>query len=79
MTKNIYPCEPYSVSCLPLSKNTHLICETGYIGPLCQTCDHGFAKYGGKKCGPCYNETENKAIIIVAVIGLFCFLAFYVK
>jgi len=78
MTKNIYPCTPLPDSCLPLNDYTE-ICESGYIGPLCQSCDHNFAKYGGKQCEPCFSTERNYVIIIFTFIGFIILLCLYIK
>ena len=79
MTKNIYPCTPYPESCLETNNNSSQLCETGYTGVLCQTCDHGFAKYGGQQCGPCYSKDYNYLIIAGIGIGCMILLAIYIK
>jgi len=79
LTKNIYPCAPFPNSCLEINNNTHNICETGYIGPLCQTCDHNFAKYGGKLCGSCYSKEKNYILLIATFIAFLIILSIYIK
>ena len=79
MTKNIYDCAPFADSCLALNNDTFKICDIGYIGPLCQTCDQNFAKYGGSQCGPCFSKEKNYLIIIATFIGFIILLSIYIK
>ena len=80
LTKNIYPCAPFPDSCLgAFDNNTSQICDIGYIGPLCQTCDHNFAKYGGKQCGPCFSKGENYVVMIATFFGFMILLCVYIK
>jgi hypothetical protein len=82
VTKNIYPCAPFSDSCLALNNETYeaySICERGYIGPLCQTCDQNFAKYGGKECRVCFTKWTNYVIIIIIAFACTILLSIYIR
>ena len=78
-TKNIYYCAGFTGSCLALNNERDQICETGYVGPLCQTCDHHYAKYGGMQCGPCYSKEKNYVIMIMTFFGFTILLCIYIK
>jgi len=79
LTKNIYSCTPYPGSCLLGDDDIYKICDTGYIGPLCQTCDHGFAKYGSNQCRPCLSQERNYFEIFGIAVGFTILLCLYIK
>jgi len=80
LTGNIYQCTPFAESCLELNNETYYdICEVGYVGPLCQTCNHNFSKYGGKECVACYSKENNYILLVAILIGFMLILSVYIK
>ena len=75
----LYLCTPQTDACME-SQNNHLqICVPNYVGPLCQTCEIGFSKYGGKECMLCYPRQTNLVLIIFLTFILTIFVSLYIK
>ena len=72
-------CMPFSDSCLEISDYVSDICEKAYLGPLCQTCNLNFAKFGGIRCLKCPDNRINSLMIIFIIIFIIVFLSFYIK
>ena len=70
-------CLPFSDSCLETSKSE--ICDKAYVGPLCQTCNIHFAKFGGVQCLRCPNSQINLLLIFLIALMIALFLTFYIK
>ena len=75
----LYACLPYATSCLRSEPHNFTHCQDGFVGPLCQSCKIGYAKYDGVKCGACYSYKENIIMIALVTFGLFLFLIFYIR
>lgn len=75
----LYLCLPILDNCLGSNSNPDNICENNFVGPLCQTCARGYAKYGADKCYPCYSESTNSFIIVALAFVLFIMLAYFTK
>ena len=48
-------------------------CMAGYIGPLCQSCGLGYAKYDGKKCEICYKQEVEYLFVILTTMAFVIF------
>ena len=73
---NIYICEPISESCIGGYNST---CNTGYRGPLCQSCDVSddiYSKSLGNLCILC--STDNLLIVIKLMAGSFFLVLYYI-
>ena len=77
LQKSMTKCLPFSDSCLETSKSE--ICDKAYVGPLCQTCNIHFAKFGGVQCLRCPNSQINFLLIILIALMIALFLTFYIK
>lgn len=58
-------------------------CSTGYVGPLCQTCDvFGpviYRKSGLFQCTECGDESVNVILLILASGAIFVFYIILIK
>ena len=79
LIKSFTKCLPYSDSCLETTYYGNKICDQGYIGPLCQTCNVNFAKFGGSQCSTCPNKKSNFVLVLFIGIAILLFLSLYIK
>ena len=73
--KVLTKCMPFSDSCLEKSE----ICDKGYVGPLCQTCNLNFSKFGSTHCSHCPNPQINFVMTIIITLMIIIFLSFYIR
>ena len=66
---------PFTDSCLEKSG----ICDQAYVGPLCQTCNINFAKFGGNQCAHCFNSQINILFTIIVALLIIIVLSLYIK
>ena len=78
-SEKLYECLPNKVLCLPDKINHEEICDKKYVGPLCQTCNINFSKFGSFKCMPCYSKGLNYFIIFLMMFGWFFILIINIK
>ena len=76
---SLYQCFPYASSCLASNTSMNTNCETGYFGPLCQTCMKNFAKYGGLQCSSCYSKNVNYLVIVLSFLAFTSFMMIYLR
>ena len=75
----LYSCTPRSDSCLFSLPTPYTICENGYIGPLCQTCDAYHSKYVANACYTCYSEKVSYILFCLIALCFMIVLAIYIK
>ncbi|KAL4504850.1 hypothetical protein ABPG73_021697 [Tetrahymena malaccensis] len=68
---SIYQCK--SNNCLAQDFNQTKICNEGYTGPLCESCEE-YAKLGMYKCVECNNITELEFKIHLGIIFFLTFI-----
>ena len=79
LIKSFIKCLPYSDSCLETTDYGNKICDKGYIGTLCQTCNVNFAKFGASECSICPNKKTNFLLVLFIGIAILLFLSLYIK
>jgi hypothetical protein len=68
-----YACPLNDQACPSSSNGT---CNTGYFGPLCASCLPGYHNTG-RACEPCQSASVYLVLILVVVVLLLGFLAWY--
>ena len=76
---NLFECLPDKTACKGNHSDPSEICASNHIGPLCQTCDKGFSKFGAYECSKCSQFEINVFIITFLLIITLSILAVYVK
>ena len=75
----LYECLPTLSVCLANKSIPSEICDPKYNGPLCQSCNKNYAKYGTKECRPCYPNNINYFLFCALLLFLTIILAIFIK